>query len=488
MLALFISLNADAALNTRDLNHVLKEKNAGWVAGPSWVTDLDETSATKLMGLKLSEASGDLFYPDGQEKMDAALPASIDWRNKDGRNYVSPVLNQAYCGSCVAFAAVGTFETQLNIARKTSVSAWALSAQHLFACGGGGCEKGWTLSAAGDFLKTKGIPDEACFPYKSGSTGKDYKCTESCGNAASRVVKATNFSTPTYFFVNASALKTALQKGPLMVGMSVYEDFLSYKTGVYKHVTGKALGGHAVTLVGYDDSKSAWIARNSWGEEWGDKGYFLIAYKDASNFGAQSVGLEVSSGNGHVVMKNVAEFQALKGNFSIEFESTYPNTQSIEWVLDKDHSPVAYGDVFGKGRAFIDTTQYADGVYTLIATANHKDGQAFSAPRRVIILNGELEGDLKITNITPGQKLSKEIEFKIEINVNPVPLTRIIYHAKNVATGEEILRSTNNPLDKMLMFWRTQYAPNGEYDITLEGRVGDIASITSDPIRVTVSH
>lgn len=42
--------------------------------------------------------------------------------------------------------------------------------------------------------------------------------------------------------------------------------------------TEKCLGGHAVLCVGYDDSKSHWIMRNSWGAEWGDKGYFYLPY------------------------------------------------------------------------------------------------------------------------------------------------------------------------------------------------------------------
>ena len=39
------------------------------------------------------------------------------------------------------------------------------------------------------------------------------------------------------------------------------------------------LGGHAVALVGFDDNRSVFIVRNSWGEEWGDKGYFYMPYE-----------------------------------------------------------------------------------------------------------------------------------------------------------------------------------------------------------------
>ena len=41
------------------------------------------------------------------------------------------------------------------------------------------------------------------------------------------------------------------------------------------------LGGHAVLIVGYDDTKKWWIVRNSWGVGWGDHGYFYMPYKYA---------------------------------------------------------------------------------------------------------------------------------------------------------------------------------------------------------------
>jgi cathepsin B len=39
--------------------------------------------------------------------------------------------------------------------------------------------------------------------------------------------------------------------GPVTAAFTVYEDFVSYKSGIYKHTTGSALGGHAVKIIGY---------------------------------------------------------------------------------------------------------------------------------------------------------------------------------------------------------------------------------------------
>ena len=62
--------------------------------------------------------------------------------------------------------------------------------------------------------------------------------------------------------------------------MLVYEDFRHYKSGIYSRVSGKYLGGHAVLLVGYNDDEEYFMVKNSWGPDWGEDGYFRIAYSE----------------------------------------------------------------------------------------------------------------------------------------------------------------------------------------------------------------
>merc|ERR1711907_348141 len=70
-----------------------------------------------------------------------------------------------------------------------------------------------------------------------------------------------------------------MTNGPLAVAFTVYSDFPTYKSGVYKHTTGSMLGGHAVEMVGWgtEDGEDYWLIKNSWNEEWGDGGLFKIA-------------------------------------------------------------------------------------------------------------------------------------------------------------------------------------------------------------------
>lgn len=84
-------------------------------------------------------------------------------------------------------------------------------------------------------------------------------------------------------------IKGCLVQGyPFVFGFSVYQSFMTpqvAKTGIMPMPSKaeKLLGGHAVLGVGYDDAKQVIIVRNSWGPNWGDKGYFYMPYKYVTN-------------------------------------------------------------------------------------------------------------------------------------------------------------------------------------------------------------
>src|SRR5205823_6569982 len=134
--------------------------------------------------------------------------------------------------------------------------------------------------------------------------------------------------------------------------------------------------GHAVSIIGYNDADKAWIAKNSWGEEFGEKGYFRIAYDDASNLGSQSFLLEVPASNQYVAIGNLRDDEVLSGTVNIDVTSTFSNTQSVEYTLNRNGAPVWWGKSNRIRGLSVDTTKVSDGIYTLVVTAHHAGGIA----------------------------------------------------------------------------------------------------------------
>lgn len=101
--------------------------------------------------------------------------------------------------------------------------------------------------------------------------------------------KAKLFKKINYYFVdnNLDDIKNilAVENLPLQIGFAVYESFESNivdRTGVVPMPniqTEKVLGGHSVIIVGYDDVSQRFTCMNSWGTNWGNKGYFTVPYR-----------------------------------------------------------------------------------------------------------------------------------------------------------------------------------------------------------------
>ncbi len=101
----------------------------------------------------------------------ATAPASIDWRNINGKRYVQAVKNQGSCGSCWSFASVAAIESYAALANGGTVP--NLSEQNLVDCalGTNGCNGGNDPSAWNYVKSNGGIATQAKYPYVSGTTG-----------------------------------------------------------------------------------------------------------------------------------------------------------------------------------------------------------------------------------------------------------------------------------------------------------------------------
>lgn len=127
------------------------------------------------------------------------------------------------------------------------------------------------------YLENHGIVTDACFPYSSGD-GTEPPCATSCVDG-STYTKYKCVADSTVKARTTSQIKSELYtNGPLETGFTVYEDFLSYSSGVYYHVTGRLEGGHAVKVIGWgnEDGMDYWLCANSWNTTWGLEGFFKI--------------------------------------------------------------------------------------------------------------------------------------------------------------------------------------------------------------------
>jgi C1A family cysteine protease len=212
--------------------------------------------------------------------MAIAAPAAFDLRNVGGANYVTPIQDQKSCGSCVAFGAVAAVESTLRVQRGDPNLGVNLSEAHLFFCHararGRNCSTGWWPEEALSDFQAKGVVDEACYPYNLANTD----CSGLCANANDRLVKISGFTDVTG--KPAQIKEQVSTKWPVSACFVVYQDFFSYRSGIYRHVTGSEEGGHCVAIVGYDDNPGYWICKNSWGTGWGNQGYFNIAYGECA--------------------------------------------------------------------------------------------------------------------------------------------------------------------------------------------------------------
>jgi C1A family cysteine protease len=271
-------------LSLDDLQAAIANSNGRWRAGSTPLTNLPETEKLRRLGaappggtleLQERELQAALEYWAAQAAgAPWANPNAWDWRNVSGANFVTPVRDQGSCGAALAFASIATTESMVRIDANDPGLAVDLSEAQLFYCDaakdGVNCDGGWWPDKALQCLVSSGVADEGCFPYTPG----DQPCTL-CADAVERSTYVTAYHT----ISNSSDMKSWLAtKGPLIATLSVYDDFLSYESGVYHHVTGIGAMGHCVCVVGYDENEQCWICKNSWGLFWGEAGFFRIGY------------------------------------------------------------------------------------------------------------------------------------------------------------------------------------------------------------------
>eukprot|EP01060_Flectonema_neradi_P012070 TRINITY_DN189_c0_g2_i5.p1 TRINITY_DN189_c0_g2~~TRINITY_DN189_c0_g2_i5.p1 ORF type:complete len:316 (+),score=81.21 TRINITY_DN189_c0_g2_i5:54-1001(+) len=230
------------------------------------------------------------------------VPESFTWGNVNGTNYLTKNLNQhipQYCGSCWAHAAVSALGDRIKIARKAQGIDVNLAVQHILNCGNAGSCHGGSIGGAFEWIhgNKDGVVYDTCNNYiacskessegfcgKVDTTCKPENVCRTCSTFTSMGGKCTEISR----FPNATVaefgsvtgeedmMKEIYARGPIGCGVDATQ-ILNYHGGIAEGVCGGA--DHAISVVGYgvENGQKYWIVRNSWGEFWGEMGYFRVA-------------------------------------------------------------------------------------------------------------------------------------------------------------------------------------------------------------------
>ncbi len=206
-------------------------------------------------------------------------PAAFDWRDVNGANWLTSIKNQASCGSCWAFATLGTVESSWEILTGNPNLGYNLSEEYLVStCADvgtcGSCSGGHSYCALGK-TRDYGIISEACMPYTA--TNRD--CSARCSNWESTLIYATNRVYGFYSLTQTKLKEYISRNGPVTVYMGIGGDYGGYfdSSQIYRCNSDSGIN-HAVIAAGYDDAGGYWIVKNSWGTSFGDSGYFKVGY------------------------------------------------------------------------------------------------------------------------------------------------------------------------------------------------------------------
>jgi cathepsin B len=328
----FADVHPDRAAQIQEIN---SKNGVLWKAAAHPRFASQEPGASRsLMGVigDQSKAVADMVKK-GEIVYDASPDVEIPSDFDSAKNWpqcakmIGDIRDQSNCGCCWAFAGAEAASDRMCIATNASIMV-PLSAQDVCFNGGGfmsmGCNGGqitspWSYMKKGGMFGGKGAVSGGQYQgsgpfgkgfcsdftlphcHHHGPQGKDpYPAEGKPGcpheNSAPKYSKCdasakaphNDFKNDKYSYdgqtVTANGI-TGIQKaimagGPMEVAFNVYSDFENYAGGIYHHVSGGQVGGHAVKVVGWgtENGVSYWKIANSWNPYWGEDGYFRIKF------------------------------------------------------------------------------------------------------------------------------------------------------------------------------------------------------------------
>lgn len=302
--------------NERLLKRLRKHRNRNELGHASLDDQMNEWKAPNLTNDRIdtlqhqdhSRPIGQIIDETSTHILDFedSFTKSLNWataNNPDGISIVHPATDQGICGSCWAWAATGTLEasasrrkafqayqaatqkqqdnavSKAQNSERNSIRIANLSVQELLDCDTAiddGCTGGNPLLAF-YFIHRYGLTSTLNYPY----VGKQSICRFSKLPNPIATVEAWGLLTSNHEDNMEMVIRDV---GPVAVGLNGADPtFLAYKGGIFDSVNCDQSANHAMLIVGYgqDDLDDGtvmkyWIARNSWGREWGEDGFVRV--------------------------------------------------------------------------------------------------------------------------------------------------------------------------------------------------------------------
>merc|ERR1719217_331753 len=244
------------------------------------------------------------WAPENEMFVVEEMPKELNWCDKDGVNYCTRSRNQhipQYCGSCWAHGSVSALGDRIKIKRKAKGIDINLSVQHILNCGNVGSCHGGSVDGPYQWLhsiskKGAGISYDTSNPYMACSSestegickGGDWTCKpENVARTCSTfppegfcagLDRYPNITISDYGSISGAdaMMKEIYHRGPISCGVDA-NPLRTYTTGI---ATDKGdMVDHVISVVGWghdEEHGTYWHVRNSWGEYWGELGYFRV--------------------------------------------------------------------------------------------------------------------------------------------------------------------------------------------------------------------
>lgn len=239
-----------------------------------------------------NESAGEPLRSEVEMQTDANYVDSFDWRNRHGKDWMTPLKNQTQPqnttgnGGCWAFGTCAAVESAVNLQFNQLLN-YDLSEQEIGSCTSGSLHSGGSPATALLYMKNYGVTTEECMPFENTDT---IDCSKKCENP-NDVVQITNYR---YINPTDANLKDALiNNGPIASGFS--NGYTNHEMCLCGYGTVKV--GDSIELVPYTSQgnikikiaagneligKTYWIYKNSYGSSNNFDGYLYAVYEQAS--------------------------------------------------------------------------------------------------------------------------------------------------------------------------------------------------------------